>query len=64
VAGRPVTLTLGTGKTPLQPWLGMAGHLIMRRDDGRYLGHVHENSSMANAGERVPDESVARTAHG
>jgi hypothetical protein len=36
----------------------------MRRDDGRYLGHVHENSSMANAGERVPDESVARTAHG
>ncbi|MGP3958079.1 hypothetical protein ACTWPT_18905 [Nonomuraea sp. 3N208] len=60
VAGRPVTLTLDTGDATLQPWLGMAGHLIVRREDGGYLGHVHENSSMTNAAERVPDESVAR----
>ncbi|MGP4099643.1 hypothetical protein [Nonomuraea sp. KM90] len=60
VAGRPVTLTLDTGVTGLQPWLGMAGHLIVRTQDGGYLGHVHEAGSMAADGERVPDESVAR----
>ncbi|AQZ62486.1 Putative secreted protein [[Actinomadura] parvosata subsp. kistnae] len=60
VAGRPVTLTLDTGRTAVQPWLGMAGHLIVRSRDGGYLGHVHEAASMTAPGERPPDESVAR----
>ncbi|WP_156325333.1 hypothetical protein [Nonomuraea sp. SBT364] len=65
VAGRPVRLTLDTGATALRPWLGMAGHLILRSRDGGYLGHVHEARSMADAtadatAARAPDESVAR----
>ncbi|MFB4262657.1 hypothetical protein [Nonomuraea sp. GTA35] len=60
VAGRPVTLTLDTGLASVQPWLGMAGHLIVRSQDGGYLGHVHEAASMATTAERPPDESVAR----
>ncbi|GAA5047787.1 hypothetical protein HNP84_000303 [Thermocatellispora tengchongensis] len=58
VAGRPVRITLDAGTADLQPWLGMAGHLIVRSDDGGYLGHVHEAGSMA--AENPPDESVAR----
>ncbi|MEO3801159.1 hypothetical protein [Nonomuraea sp. B1E8] len=61
VAGRPLRLTLDTGATAVRPWLGMAGHLILRSHDGGYLGHVHEARSMADAtAARVPDESVAR----
>ncbi|MBF8186949.1 hypothetical protein ITP53_14605 [Nonomuraea sp. K274] len=60
VAGRPMTLTLDTGAGALQPWLGMAGHLIVRSQDGGYLGHVHEDNSMGTGTEQVPDESVAR----
>ncbi|TDE56703.1 hypothetical protein E1295_09900 [Nonomuraea mesophila] len=61
VAGRPIRLTLDTGATALRPWLGMAGHLILRSHDGGYLGHVHEARSMADAtAARMPDESVAR----
>ncbi|SDJ05586.1 hypothetical protein [Nonomuraea jiangxiensis] len=61
VAGRPVRLTFDTGVTALRPWLGMAGHLIVRSQDSGYLGHVHEARSMADAtAVRVPDESVAR----
>ncbi|GLW09383.1 hypothetical protein Misp01_45120 [Microtetraspora sp. NBRC 13810] len=58
VAGRPVRLTLDTGHADLQPWLGMAGHLIVRSRDGGYLGHVHESRSMATDARNVPDESV------
>ncbi|MGW4799941.1 hypothetical protein ACWEPC_46740 [Nonomuraea sp. NPDC004297] len=61
VAGRPLRLTLDTGAGALRPWLGMAGHLIVRSQDGGYLGHVHEARSMADAtAARPPDESVAR----
>ncbi|WP_043634575.1 hypothetical protein [Nonomuraea candida] len=60
VAGRPLRLTYDTGAA-LRPWLGMAGHLILRSQDGGYLGHVHEARSMADAAAaRPPDESVAR----
>ncbi|MDP4506907.1 hypothetical protein [Nonomuraea turcica] len=58
VAGRPVRITLDAGTADLQPWLGMAGHLIVRSEDGGYLGHVHEARSMG--AEKPPDESVAR----
>ncbi|TMR17484.1 hypothetical protein ETD86_23430 [Nonomuraea turkmeniaca] len=58
VAGRPVRITLDAGTADLQPWLGMAGHLIVRSQDGGYLGHIHEAGSMA--AENPPDESVAR----
>lgn len=60
VAGQPVTIELDTGAGAVQPWLGMAGHLILRSEDGGFLGHVHENASMTAVTERVPDESVAR----
>ncbi|MBE1593258.1 hypothetical protein ACFPOI_21570 [Nonomuraea angiospora] len=61
VAGRPVRITLDTGATALRPWLGMAGHLIVRSQDSGYLGHVHEARSMADAtAVPAPDESVAR----
>ncbi|TDD22712.1 hypothetical protein [Nonomuraea diastatica] len=59
VAGRPVRLMLDTGVASLQPWLGMAGHLILRSQDGGYLGHIHEARSMARTSRRTPDESVA-----
>ncbi|MFI6924646.1 hypothetical protein ACIBIZ_32210 [Nonomuraea spiralis] len=41
VAGRPAAIELGIGVTPRQ-WLGMSGHLIVRSQDGTFLGHVHE----------------------
>jgi hypothetical protein len=41
VAGRPTTIELGTSGT-VRPWLGMTGHLIVRSQDGAFLGHVHE----------------------
>ncbi|NBE95278.1 hypothetical protein FE391_16875 [Nonomuraea sp. KC401] len=58
-AGRPVRVTLDTGVASLQPWLGMAGHLVVRSQDGGFLGHVHEVRSMVPGSQRVPDESVA-----
>ncbi|MGN9847294.1 hypothetical protein ACTMTI_55380 [Nonomuraea sp. H19] len=49
VAGRPTTIELdATG--PVRPWLGMAGHLIIRSQDGSFLGHVHE---MGSGGSRL-----------
>ena len=44
VAGRPTTIELGTSGT-VRPWLGMTGHLIVRSQDGTFLGHVHEMGS-------------------
>ncbi|GAA0599296.1 hypothetical protein GCM10009534_37200 [Kribbella sandramycini] len=68
VAGRPITVTArvsvdGKPASDLQPWLGMAGHLVIRDRSGAYFGHVHELTSMAAAQGRdpaaVPDETVA-----
>jgi hypothetical protein len=44
VAGRPATIELGAAGT-VRPWLGMNGHLIVRSEDGGFLGHVHEMGS-------------------
>ena len=44
VAGRPTTIELGTSGT-VRPWLGMTGHLIVRSQDGTFLGHIHEMGS-------------------
>ncbi|WP_049556221.1 hypothetical protein [Nonomuraea sp. SBT364] len=41
VAGRPATIELPADGA-VRPWLGMAGHLIVRSQDGSFLGHVHE----------------------
>ncbi|GAA4091382.1 hypothetical protein [Nonomuraea soli] len=41
VAGRPTTVEVDT-VAAARPWLGMAGHLIVRSADGAFLGHVHE----------------------
>jgi hypothetical protein len=47
-AGSPVTIEVDTGRTGLQSWLGMAGHLITRDRNGLYLGHAHEQSPMTS----------------
>ncbi len=54
-AGHQATLTFRfqTGAGPvqdLQPWLGMAGHLIARSADGAIFGHVHAIEPMAPGG--------------
>lgn len=68
VAGRPVTITArvtadGRPATDLQPWLGMAGHLIVRDPGSAFFGHVHELTSMAaqsrSPDQPPPDETVA-----
>ncbi|MGH3930278.1 MAG: hypothetical protein ACRDTF_09920, partial [Pseudonocardiaceae bacterium] len=64
VAGQPSTLEVDTGADDLQPWLGMAGHLLIRDQSGRFFAHVHELGSMtgpgmAQPGMAVPDETVA-----
>ncbi|MGR6920880.1 hypothetical protein ACU635_42145 [[Actinomadura] parvosata] len=41
VAGRPATIELDT-PAGVRPWLGMTGHLLVRSQDGGFLGHVHE----------------------
>ncbi|MEV0390636.1 hypothetical protein [Nonomuraea sp. NPDC050643] len=41
VAGRPVTIELDA-PGDVRPWLGMTGHLLVRSQDGSFLGHVHE----------------------
>ncbi|MEJ3749414.1 hypothetical protein WEI85_39905 [Actinomycetes bacterium KLBMP 9797] len=47
VPGRPVPIEVDAGAADLQPWLGMAGHLIVRDAAGGFLGHVHEQGGMA-----------------
>ncbi|MFG6200100.1 hypothetical protein [Nonomuraea sp. JJY05] len=48
-AGHAATVEVATTGTP-RPWLGMAGHLIVRGADGEFLGHVHE---MGTPGSRL-----------
>jgi hypothetical protein len=47
VAGSPVTVEVET-EGPIQPWLGMPGHLVVRSEDGVDLAHAH-----GTAGESV-----------
>nr|MDT0656730.1 hypothetical protein [Micromonospora sp. DSM 115978] len=39
-AGSPMTVEI-TAVGPIQTWLGMPGHLIVRSEDGGYLAHAH-----------------------
>lgn len=57
VAGRPTTIEFEAG-AGLQPWLGMAGHLIVRDQSGGFLGHVHELGSMTG---QVPADDTPVT---
>jgi hypothetical protein len=57
VAARPVSVEIDTGPGRLQPWLGMAGHMIVRDDAGGFLGHAHEQASM-DTDASVPDDTV------
>jgi hypothetical protein len=34
---------------PIQPWLGMPGHLIVRSEDGAHLAHAHGTAAGASA---------------
>jgi hypothetical protein len=54
-AGQQTTLTFsfsaaGTPVNDLEPWLGMAGHLIARSQDGAVYGHIHAAEAMAPSG--------------
>ncbi|GAA1651460.1 hypothetical protein GCM10009733_055650 [Nonomuraea maheshkhaliensis] len=49
VAGRPATIELDA-PAGVRPWLGMAGHLLVRSQDGTFFGHVHE---MGTPGSRL-----------
>ncbi|MEV0163310.1 hypothetical protein [Nonomuraea fuscirosea] len=49
VAGRPATIELDT-PAGVRSWLGMAGHLLIRSQDGAFFGHVHE---MGTPGSRL-----------
>ncbi|MGW6933604.1 hypothetical protein ACWGE0_26360 [Lentzea sp. NPDC054927] len=68
VAGQPtgIELEVRAGGRPvrdLQPWLGMAGHLVVRDTRSDLFGHVHERDSMAAQsvpGARLPDDTVAQ----
>nr|CTQ88909.1 Putative secreted protein [Kibdelosporangium sp. MJ126-NF4] len=56
VAGRGHTVEMSVGgRADLQPWLGMAGHLVLRDESGGFFGHVHEMGPMR----RNADETVA-----
>ncbi len=51
-AGQPSTIALtisrdGRPVSDIQPWLGMAGHLIARSEDGQVVAHIHAAGSMA-----------------
>ncbi|SMD18920.1 hypothetical protein [Kibdelosporangium aridum] len=57
IVGRSHTIEMDLGgKADLQPWLGMAGHLVLRNEKGDFFGHVHEMGPMR---ERTADETVA-----
>jgi hypothetical protein len=56
VATRPVGIAVDTGPGRVQPWLGMAGHMIVRDGQGSFLGHAHEMGSMAATA--APDDTV------
>lgn len=64
VVGRPTIVTAqvradGRPAGDLQPWLGMAGHLVIQDGAGEVFGHAHEMSSPMTAA-IVADETVAR----
>ena len=67
VAGVPTEIDLrvsqdGQGVHDIQPWLGMAGHLLVRDSWDDFFGHAHEMSSlmlMSEPGVPIPDETVA-----
>jgi hypothetical protein len=53
-AGKQATFTFnfsagGAPVVDLQPWLGMAGHLIARRADGALFAHIHAAEQMPPA---------------
>ncbi|MCE7012118.1 hypothetical protein LWC34_56300 [Kibdelosporangium philippinense] len=56
IVGRTHTIEMDLGgRADLQPWLGMAGHLVLRDEDGDFFGHVHEMGPMR----QKADETVA-----
>lgn len=61
--GKPTTLSFSVSRdgqpvASLQPWLGMAGHLLARSEDGNVFGHVHAAGGTAAADPAAPDEPV------
>jgi len=47
-AGEPLRLRFHVaGDAPLEPYMGMAGHAMVLRDDGSVFAHLHPNGSVA-----------------
>lgn len=71
VAGRPASLKFlvknadGTPAT-LSPYMGMAGHAVVQRDDGSVFVHLHPNGTISMASQmafamRQPGDSIRGT---
>src|SRR5215469_365582 len=49
----------GKAATDLEPYMGMAGHLIILRADGTVFAHVHPAGSVAMASLELAEKSLA-----
>ena len=52
-AGTDMNLTFAAAGTPLEPYMGMAGHAIVARTDGRVFVHLHPNGTIPRAAQLV-----------
>jgi hypothetical protein len=65
-----VELTFAVAGAPLEPYMGMAGHAIVARADGKVFVHLHPNGTIPRAAQlvyelREPGDTVrGRLGHG
>jgi hypothetical protein len=56
---RFAVLEAGGAPTPLQTYMGMAGHALLRRADGRVFTHLHPTGSISMAAQALLDPAAA-----
>jgi hypothetical protein len=66
VAGQPSSLTFqvrGSDGRPaaLEPYMGMLGHMAVRRDDGSVFAHIHPAGSFSMAAQQVLERGAGAT---
>jgi hypothetical protein len=52
-SGTDMNLTFAAPGAPLEPYMGMAGHAIVARSDGRVFVHLHPNGTIPMAAQLV-----------
>lgn len=52
-SGTDVNLTFAAPGAPIEPYMGMAGHAIVARSDGRVFVHLHPNGTIPRAAQLV-----------